>query len=338
MGTLRYISLSLVPNLRANLEGKGLSRRNSRTEFDVNFVMVRIQLRCPSPPSLPQRSGAGVLDIHGLSLTSRLPRGHREVCTLRPGLKAEPADRNSSSRDNHLLTAEWRALLMACSSVGAETARSFCSVGPLSSPVESEDPSSKEHIRFLDDTSPTRRFAFIKLAQNQLFPSKRKGKRSDVFVAEVDVPSVCLNFSKPLFDTLQFWIDDVTQLLERTLAPSSDGTRENSSRNPSLVGSRFFSNSKQGSVDTTDNALPDHSKPFTERIIKVTISEGEHPTPYHSRGFSLDVASMRLLIPYQIEGATNPVEAFDILVSDADVLLESKPEGKVRSRSGALLV
>jgi hypothetical protein len=46
---------------------------------------------------------------------------------------------------------------------------------------------------------------------------------------------------------------------------------------------------------------------------------------------------MRLLIPYQIEGA-NAVEAFDILISDADVLLESKPEGNVSSRSGALLI
>jgi autophagy-related protein 2 len=241
--------------------------------------MVRIQLRCPSPPSLPQRSGSGVLDLHGLSLTSRLPLGHREIYTLRPGLKTEPACVNSTTRGNHLLTAEWRALLIACSSAGAATARSFCSVGPLSSPAESEVPSSKEHIRFLDDTSPMRQFAFIKLAQNQLFPSKRKGKRSDVFVAEVDIPSMYLSFSKPLFDTLQFWIDDVTQLLERTSAPSSDWTRENSSRNPSLVGSRFFANSKQNSVYTTDTASPDHSKPLTERIVKVTISEGEHPPP-----------------------------------------------------------
>lgn len=38
---------------------------------------------------------------------------------------------------------------------------------------------------------------------------------------------------------------------------------------------------------------------------------------------------MRLLVPHQCEEAPPSVEPFDILVSDVDVLLESKPEGKV---------
>jgi autophagy-related protein 2 len=280
MDRLRYIFVSLIPLLLAKLEDKGLSRRDSLTELDVNFAMVRIQLRCPSPPSLPQRSGAAILDVHGLTLTSRLPLGGKEMYAHRFGMKPESTGRNSSSRDNHLLTAEWRALLIACSSAGAATARCFCSIGPLSSPAESEVPSSKEHIRFPDDTPPIRRFAFIKLAQNPPFPSGRKSKRSSVFVAEIDVPSMCLSFSKPLFDDLQFWVDDVSQLLERILVPSSDAARENSSRNPSLVGSRFFSSSKQGSVNTAvDDALPDHNKSFTENIVKVTISEGKNFPP-----------------------------------------------------------
>jgi hypothetical protein len=36
---------------------------------------------------------------------------------------------------------------------------------------------------------------------------------------------------------------------------------------------------------------------------------------------------MRLLVPHQCKEAPEP---FDILVSDVDILLESKPEGKVR--------
>jgi hypothetical protein len=38
---------------------------------------------------------------------------------------------------------------------------------------------------------------------------------------------------------------------------------------------------------------------------------------------------MRLLIP-QNEGESHTIEPFDVFVSDVDVLLESKPEGKVR--------
>lgn len=38
---------------------------------------------------------------------------------------------------------------------------------------------------------------------------------------------------------------------------------------------------------------------------------------------------MRLLVP-RIEGESHSIEPFDIFVSDVDILLESKPEGKVR--------
>ena len=37
---------------------------------------------------------------------------------------------------------------------------------------------------------------------------------------------------------------------------------------------------------------------------------------------------MRLLIP-QNEGESHSIEPFDVFISDVDVLLESKPEGKV---------
>jgi hypothetical protein len=43
---------------------------------------------------------------------------------------------------------------------------------------------------------------------------------------------------------------------------------------------------------------------------------------------SLDIASMRLLV-LQNEGELHSAEPFDVLVSDVDILLESKPEGKV---------
>ena len=45
---------------------------------------------------------------------------------------------------------------------------------------------------------------------------------------------------------------------------------------------------------------------------------------------------MRLLIPRD-EEESHPIEPFDVFVSDVDVLLESKPEGKVCLRTWALL-
>src|ERR1700761_4736411 len=101
--------------------------------------MVRVQIRCPSPASLLQRSGAAILDVHTLRLTSRSPLGAGGKYPHRFGTKTESTYGDSKSRANHSLTAEWRTLLLACSSAGAEAATGFCSIGPLSSGAGSED-------------------------------------------------------------------------------------------------------------------------------------------------------------------------------------------------------
>jgi len=313
----------ICPLPTAKLEVKAPSHRNGLAEFDVNFTMVRIQLRCPSSSPLLQRSGSMILDIHGLKLTT----GTREIHDHQFATKIQPTHRTLGSSDNHLVTAEWRALLLSCSSAGAAIAQCFCSIGPLSSAVNDGAPPSLDHIHFLDDAPPERRFAVIKLSRNSPSSQRQNSNRLPTFVIEADIPSMCLNLSKPLFDSLQFWIDDVTRLLERTETQSGN---EGSSRNPSLVGSRFFSSSKQGSVEVSiDESSPNHNESLTESIIKVTISEGEN-FPLPTSHLLLCVASMRLMVPHQSEGAPPSVEPFDILVSDVDALLESKPEGKVR--------
>jgi autophagy-related protein 2 len=259
----------------AKLNEQDQSHCDDRTEFDINFAMIRVQIRCPSPPLRLQRSGAATLDIHLLRLTSRSPLGAGVKYPNRFGVKtdSESTSGNSNSRNNHVLTAEWRTLLLACSSAGAETARGFCSIGPLSSAADNEVqvPTSHDYTHFQEDALP-----FVKLSQNPPVPSGRNSGRSAAVIVEIDIPSILLNLSKPIFDSLQFWIDDVSQLLERTTAASGEASQANSSRNPSLVGSRFFSASKQGSVESTADELPaGHIKPSTENIVKLTISEGQ---------------------------------------------------------------
>ena len=311
------------PLLAAKLDVKAPSHRDSLAEFDVNFTMVRIQLRCPSPSPHLQRSGAMILDIHGLKLTTGTGGIHGHQCDT----KIQPTHHSPGSSDNHLVTAEWRALLLSCCSPGAAIAQCFCSIGPLSSAVNDEAPPSLDHIRFLDDAPPERRFAVIKFSRNSPSLQRQNSNGPPTFVVEADIPSMCLSLSKPLFDGLQFWIDDVTRLLETQ--PGNE-SHEGSSRNPSLVGSKFFSSSKQGSVEVSmGESSSNYTESLTESIVKVTLSEGEN-TPLSTSYLLLYVASVRLLVPYQCEGAPPSVEPFDILVSDVDVLLESKPEGKVR--------
>lgn len=282
------------------------SHRDSLAEFDVYFTMVRIQLRCPSPSPYLQRSGAMILDVHGLKLTT----GTGGVQDNQFDREIQPTYHAPGSSDNHMVIAEWRALLLSCCSAGTTIAQCFCSIGPLSSVVNDEAQPALDHIRFLDDAPPQRRFAVVKFSRNSPSSQGQNTNRLPTFVIEADIPSMCMNLSKPLFDSLQFWIDDVTRLLENQ---STDEVHEGPSRNPSLVGSRFFSSSKQGSVEVSiDESSTNYTGSLTESIVKVTISE----------------ASMRLLVPHQCEEAPPSVEPFDILVSDVDVLLESKPEGK----------
>ena len=305
---------------------KAPPHRSSPAEFDVYFTMIRIQLRCPSPSPLLQRSGAMILDIHGLKLAT----GTGGIHNRQFGTKIQPVQRGPGSSDNHVVTAEWKALLLSCSSAGTAIAQCFCSIGPLSSAVDDGAPPSLDHIHFLDDAPPNRRFAVVKLSRNSPSSQQQNCNRLPTFVIEADIPSMCLSLSKPLFDSLQFWIDDATRLLERAETQSSNEAHEGSSRNPSLLGSRFFSSSKQGSVEVSiDESTPNHSESLTESIVKVTISEGEN-SPLSTSHLLLCVASMRLLVPHQSEGAPPSVEPFDILISDVDALLESKPEGKVR--------
>ena len=213
-----------------------------------------------------------VLDVHRLTLASWSASGDGRL----HGMKTESTHRHSSPRENHLLTVEWHNLLLACSSPRAGTATGFCSIGPLSSTADSNVVAFHDHVRFQDDASPIKRFAFVKLSQNPPSLSGRNSKPCATVVAEIEIPSIILALSKPLFDGLQFWIDDVSQLLERTITSSSEAAQENSTRNPSLVGSRFFTGSKQGSIEIpVDEASPDNVKSSTESIVKVTISEGE---------------------------------------------------------------
>jgi autophagy-related protein 2 len=260
----------------AKLEVKAPSHRDSPAEFDVYLTMVRIQLRCPSPSPHLQRSGAMILDIHGLKLTT----GTGGAQDNQFDTTIQPTYHTPGSSDNHMIIAEWRALLLSCCPAGATIAQCFCSIGPLSSAVNDEAPPALDHIRFLDDAPSQRRFAVVKFNRNLPSSQGQNSNRLPTFVIEADIPSMCLNLSKPLFDSLQFWIDDVTRLLE---TQSGSEAHEGSSRNPSIVGSRFFSNSKQGSVEvSTGESSPKYTESLTESIVKLTISEGEN-TPSQLR-------------------------------------------------------
>jgi autophagy-related protein 2 len=93
----------------------------------------------------------------------------------------------------------------------------------------------------------------------------------------VDVPSVHAIMSKPVLDGLQYWGDDVTQLLERTYGSDTD-TGKAESRDTSLIGSRFFAKSRSGSGSGISANSGEASH---ETVVKIAVCEGRTIGAYH---------------------------------------------------------
>jgi len=172
-----------------------------------------------------------------------------------------------------LVVARWKRLLVACSRAGEDRATAFLSLG---SPSNQEHSSSqapyRSHSPTIDPTSSRpARISVSKLTKTQQF-----FETPTVLIIAADVPSVHVLLQKPIFDGLQLWADDVSQFFERVLA--SPAVTQPPSRNPSLIGSRFFADTRTtGSKDSstgTSGILQESKTPNSETVLKVVVSEG----------------------------------------------------------------
>ena len=95
----------------------------------------------------------------------------------------------------------------------------------------------------------------------------------------VDVPSIYVQLCKPVLDGLQLWADDLSQMIEKSMASSpSPGDSGNSSKDPSLIGSRFFAKTRRSQDSGTDSASvvsAQRTNANTETIVKLYVSDGE---------------------------------------------------------------
>jgi autophagy-related protein 2 len=85
--------------------------------------------------------------------------------------------------------------------------------------------------------------------------------------------------SKSLLDGLQLWADDVSQLMERTFGSICDTDTERAeSRNPSLIGSRFFAKSRRYGSKSSEASSTGFNEACaeapSETVIKFAFSEG----------------------------------------------------------------
>ncbi|OSX65316.1 hypothetical protein POSPLADRAFT_1134429 [Postia placenta MAD-698-R-SB12] len=269
--------------------------RRSKVSIMVKFPMVRVQLRCPPPSSQLPRSGAMIVDVHDIRLSPGGSLDQTRVPSARfAGDNFYSATGYSGGRgvQQTLLSADWSRIVLAYAPVGEGKASGIF---------------SSSNIR--DMEAPSR---------PQLLIMK---KASDVpsLVLTLDIPSVYIELTKPILDGLQLWGDDLAQLMADALSDSvilDSDTERMASRDPSLIGSRYFARRAGSQASGTESAV--------ESISSSKLSKSSNETAVK---LAVTRVVLRLLLPRQAEGP-KAFRPFYVSASDVDVLVELKPEGR----------
>lgn len=228
-------------------------KRTSTTT--VQCPMVRISMRCPSPPNYDKRSGILIIALNDISLSAGFKR-------TKPSARFAATDsfagNSDISDDTILFNAEFGKAVIACSSVGTQVAVTFASLGPLAHDMDFQDQTPSSIALQPSPLQP--RLSIMKPTSNVV----------PIRAFSVDIPSVHVDISKPTFDALQYWADDVTQFLEDMSSKTNDekDTEVGDSRDTSLIGSRFFAKSRSGSALSASR-----NDASAETVLKLTVTE-----------------------------------------------------------------
>lgn len=227
--------------------------------------MLRIQARCP-PPGSSSRSGSLVIDLHNIRVLNG-SNSTRKASARFIGQGSTSAGPN----EDVLLSIQCQRILIACSLSGESKATAVLSLGPLVT-AETSTEQATSTIPF-GSYQPT----VHREAGDMLYPSIKisrpisraqplPGTTQSVVVC-ADIPSVHVRASKAAVDGLQYWADDIAQLIERSFGSANAVD----SRDSSLIGSRFFAKSRNGSGS---DITAGHAQPNSETVVKMFISEG----------------------------------------------------------------
>jgi autophagy-related protein 2 len=217
-------------------------------------------MRCPPPRNHNTRSGTLIIALNDISLSAGFKRTKHSARFATTDSFTGDSD---ISDDTILFNAEFGRAIIACSSIGAQVAIAFVSLGPLAHDMDFQDQTPSSNVSQPFPLQP--RVSIIK-PTSKVVPIRAFG---------VDVPSVHIDISKPTFDALQYWADDVTQLLGDMSSKANDGidTEVGDSRDTSLIGSRFFAKSRSGSGSALSTSRNDAS---AEIVVKLTVTESNY--------------------------------------------------------------
>lgn len=297
----------------------------SRPKITVVLPALRAEVRCRSPSLQLSRSGGIILDLHDVRV-SNTPLD-QEPSTIRFGDDGEPRNPSVRNLPGQLLSGQIRGIVLSYAPVGDSKAHAFISLGSL---PRTDDVRPGSASLLLSEQAPDSLPIHFQLTQ--VAPSKSaissSTHRTSIIIS---VPLVNVVLEKQIFDGLQIWADSVTQAV--TTATEETETEVAQSRNPSLIGSRFFAKSRRvgsrGSDESSFGTIAPTPKQ-SETAVKVIITEGrvDFGFSYRSRSYLRNAALVRILTS-RSQSSASSIRPFDISASDIDVLVELKPEGKV---------
>lgn len=240
--------------------------------------MIRIELRTSPHPPDSQRSGAVVLDIHDLRLYPGGPPHLHNKHTARFAGTEDTGGFPSIRQDVDatLLFGECERLVLAYSLVGEAKANALFSLG-FSTSGQGQEPPQHNWTGSPSSTSHTTTRLRPQLTISRSSNSSASTAVLTTTTVTMDVPSVYVQLSKPVLDGLQLWADDLSQIIERCLSPNSSDSDGNGSKDPSLIGSRFFAKTRRSQDSGTDSASvvsAQRTSANTETIVKVVVADG----------------------------------------------------------------
>ncbi|KAG6376342.1 hypothetical protein JVT61DRAFT_2325 [Boletus reticuloceps] len=261
--------------------------------------MIRVEMRGPPPPSCLPRSGCMLFDLRGLIVSNDLP-STKSSLRFAEGSRSSPP-RSSDNVSNVFLNICLQEILAAYSLVGDNVAHTILTLGFLPTREIGPDTSTLLATETAPETSP-----LSVVLRRPDIAEKSTSNPSNKLSITVDIPLMNLVLDKGLFDGLQCWADDVAQLIGRSFSTPDSGTETTLSRNPSLIGSRYFTQSRRSGTHSTDESVvhKSGSQNTSETVIKLIVprdDESRHARP-------LDISAL-----------------------DVDALIELKPEGKDES-------
>lgn len=276
-------------------------------DFGLSFPMIRMEVRCIPPPGRPPRSGCLLIDIHDI-LVYNNPVSSKPSIRFSESVQSLPRPAVNYGRQNRICSVQAQEILMAYAPVDDTRARTVVLLGYMPENAADANTSTLLATEGTLDVLPVH----LLLARTNVSTCE-DGTFSSRLSLTVNVPLINMMLEKEIFDGLQCWVDDVTQLFDRCVS-GSDNAKENiPSQNPSLVGSRFFSKSRRGSSRSSEDDSPSDI-PRTDGgdvVVGVNVTE----------------ALLRILLPRCLQDTHNS-RPFDVQASHINALIEIRPGGK----------